>query len=243
MRLLVSVRSAEEVAPALAGGADIIDAKEPELGSLGPVAPERLRAIATQLPEETEFSIALGDFSASEQVAHAVSTVPVSARPAALYLKLGFAGVGSDERIGELLATARTIARSHPAAPRIIAVAYADAGLAGSADPAAIVQAAGLARCDGVLLDTHEKGGANLFDWISPVTLRQLIGRARECRLLTAVAGGLTLEDLEVIGEAEPDVVGFRSAACRGGRNGRVSSILVRELRNRLPAGHSGFLQ
>jgi uncharacterized protein (UPF0264 family) len=179
MRLLVSVRSAEEVAPALAGGADIIDAKEPELGSLGPVAPERLRAIVTQLPEETELSVALGDFSAAEQVAHAVSTV----------------------------------------------------------------QAAGLAGCDGVLLDTHEKGGANLFDWISPVALRQLIGRARECRLLTAVAGGLRLEDLEVIGEAEPDVVGFRSAACRGGRNGRVSSMLVRELRDRLQDVHSGFLQ
>ena len=35
MRLLVSVRSAAEVRPALAGGADIIDAKEPSLGSLG----------------------------------------------------------------------------------------------------------------------------------------------------------------------------------------------------------------
>ena len=35
MRLLVSVRSAEEVSAALAGGADIIDAKEPERGSLG----------------------------------------------------------------------------------------------------------------------------------------------------------------------------------------------------------------
>ena len=35
MRLLVSVRSAAEVGPALAGGADIIDAKEPGRGSLG----------------------------------------------------------------------------------------------------------------------------------------------------------------------------------------------------------------
>ena len=35
MRLLVSVRSAAEVAAAVAGGADIIDAKEPTAGSLG----------------------------------------------------------------------------------------------------------------------------------------------------------------------------------------------------------------
>ena len=38
MQLLVSVRSAVEVAPALAGGADIIDAKEPDRGSLGAVS-------------------------------------------------------------------------------------------------------------------------------------------------------------------------------------------------------------
>ena len=46
MRLLVSVRSAAEVAAALAGGADIIDAKEPSRGGLGAVDPEDLEAIA-----------------------------------------------------------------------------------------------------------------------------------------------------------------------------------------------------
>ena len=35
-RLLVSVRSAEEAEIALAGGADVIDVKEPRRGALGP---------------------------------------------------------------------------------------------------------------------------------------------------------------------------------------------------------------
>ena len=43
MRLLVSVRSAAEARAALSGGADIIDAKEPSLGSLGAVGPLALR--------------------------------------------------------------------------------------------------------------------------------------------------------------------------------------------------------
>src|SRR4051812_47948913 len=42
MELLVSVRSAKEVEAALAGGADIIDAKEPSRGSLGAVSPKVL---------------------------------------------------------------------------------------------------------------------------------------------------------------------------------------------------------
>ncbi len=62
MRLLVSVRTEHEVAAALAGGADIIDAKEPARGSLGPVSPEVLQAIAARVPESMPLSVALGDF-------------------------------------------------------------------------------------------------------------------------------------------------------------------------------------
>ena len=62
MQLLVSVRSEAEVAAALAGGADLIDAKEPALGSLGPVGGAELLAIAARVPETVPLSAALGDF-------------------------------------------------------------------------------------------------------------------------------------------------------------------------------------
>ena len=53
MRLLVSVRSADEVAAAMAGGADIIDAKEPARGSLGAVDAATLaRPSPTAFPTE-----------------------------------------------------------------------------------------------------------------------------------------------------------------------------------------------
>src|ERR1700751_1385610 len=47
VRMLASVRSAEEAVFALRAGADLIDAKEPSSGILGAVSPETLRAIAT----------------------------------------------------------------------------------------------------------------------------------------------------------------------------------------------------
>ena len=43
--LLVSVRSADEVAAALAGGADLIDVKEPSKGSLAPAEAEVVAAV------------------------------------------------------------------------------------------------------------------------------------------------------------------------------------------------------
>jgi (5-formylfuran-3-yl)methyl phosphate synthase len=243
MRLLVSVRSAEEVEPALAGGADIIDAKEPGRGSLGPVAPEIVPAIASHLPADQELSIALGDFSSPAQVANAIAGVMVAARPAPLYLKLGFAGVTSGETVADLLNTARAVAWKHPAAPRIIAVAYADAELAGSARPAAICRAAVRAGADGLLLDTHEKQVGTLLDWLEPRAAGELVAQAQQHGLLVALAGGLQLGHLDIVGSLHPDILGFRSAVCRGGRAGRVSSILVRHLRRRLNRLDSGFLQ
>ena len=47
MHLLVSVRNAEEAAAALAGGADVIDAKDPAAGALGPVPVQVFREIRT----------------------------------------------------------------------------------------------------------------------------------------------------------------------------------------------------
>jgi (5-formylfuran-3-yl)methyl phosphate synthase len=61
MRLLVSVRSASEARVAAENGADIVDAKEPAAGPLGPVAPDVLAGILLALPGDMPLGIALGD--------------------------------------------------------------------------------------------------------------------------------------------------------------------------------------
>jgi hypothetical protein len=47
--------------------------------------------------------------------------------------------------------------------------------------------------------------------------------RARAAGLITAVAGSLTLDDLDLISAAAPDVVGVLGAVCQGGRSGRLN--------------------
>ena len=50
MKLLVSVSNADEAFAAVEGGADIIDAKDPSRGALGPVSPEAfLKSAASAL--------------------------------------------------------------------------------------------------------------------------------------------------------------------------------------------------
>jgi (5-formylfuran-3-yl)methyl phosphate synthase len=240
MQLLVSVRSAAEVEPALAGGADIIDAKEPDRGSLGPVSAQTLAEILVCLPSNRTFSVALGDVAIDADVVAAITSLRLPSRPAPTFLKLGFAGVRSPELAKRLLTTAVEVAAGRRSAPLIVAVAYADAGRAETLPPEVVCRLAHQAGAAGVLLDTYIKDGVGLLRWLDPPRLAQWIADARQVGLLTAVAGGLELDDVELVTRAGPDVFGVRGAACECGRGGQICPKRVRELRQRLGQRPSG---
>ena len=222
MRLLVSVRSAAEVAAAVRGGADIVDAKEPSRGSLGAVTPRVLHEIARAVAGRVPLSIALGDPAAPAEAARAVSTALEAAAPWAgpLYLKLGLARA----RHLEAAADAGTGAR-------VIVTAYADHTAASAPAREVAVRLAAEAGAHGVLLDTWAKDGRTLFDHVSVTALRAWIDRCRAHGLLVALAGSLDHGGVRRAAVLGPDVVGVRGAACSGGRGGRVDPERVRRLR------------
>lgn len=234
MQLLVSVRSAAEAEAALAGGAHIIDAKEPAHGSLGAVSPRQLEAIVAAVPGHRPFSVALGDLATVSEILHAVLSLPVPPRPGPVFVKCGFAGIRSRTAISGLLASAVAAASDHPAQPRVVGVAYADAERCGSLPPGDMAELAGESACAGVLLDTHLKAGRGLLRCLTPELLAQWIESARACGLLAAVAGQIGPADLPVLSTVSPDILGVRGAACEGGREGRVAAHLVRALRSSL---------
>jgi (5-formylfuran-3-yl)methyl phosphate synthase len=241
VQLLVSVRSAAEVEPALAGGADIIDAKEPSRGSLGAVAPGTLVEILAQVPTQRPFSVALGDIQTDDQLLGAFVSLRVPKRPGPVFVKLGFAGLQSPPAVSRLLECAATAAAHHPCSPRLVAVAYADAERAGSLAPDVITQLAARAGAAGVLLDTHLKDGLGLFGSLSRGEVAAWISTGRRSGLLTAVAGEIGPADLERVQGLEPDVVGVRGAACDRGRGGTVSAERVMSLRRCLPPARPVF--
>ena len=234
MQLLVSVRSAAEVEPALRGGAHIIDAKEPGRGSLGSVTPPTLAAILALVPPRYPFSVALGDVGSQGEVIAAIGSIELPSRPAPTYLKLGFAGVRSPDAVIAMLGAAVAALARKGSDAIVVAVGYADAGRAGSIAPDLIPSCARHGGAGGVLLDTHTKDGNGLLHWCPPEALAAWVVRARREGVLTAVAGALGPEDIAVVRAAGPDVVGVRGAACEGGRQGRISSARVRQLRHRL---------
>jgi uncharacterized protein (UPF0264 family) len=231
MRLLVSVRSADEVPAALAGGADIIDAKEPARGSLGAVTPAVLSAIAASTPASVPLSVALGDCTGLDELRAAMDGARIGGRKAPVYLKLGFAGVSSAERITALLQAAVSAAN----ATCIVAVGYADYDEAGTPSPELVLRAAIAARTSGFLVDTWRKDGRALLDHLTIERLATLSLGARAAGLLLALAGSLDADSISRLG-AIADVLGVRGAACLGGRSGAVDAARVAELRRRVAA-------
>jgi uncharacterized protein (UPF0264 family) len=223
VQLLVSVSSPSEAAAALAGGADVIDAKDPLAGALGAVAPAVLREIRRVVGGTRTLSAAIGDassYASAERDALACRT------GGATFVKLGFSGIGSADRAVILLEAA---VRGAPAG--VIAVAYADSARAGSPTPDAMVDAATRAGTAGILLDTADKDGPGLRALFTAEELAAWTRAAHAAGLLVAVAGKLTASDLLFARDSGADIAGVRGAACEGGRMGHVSVERVRLLR------------
>ena len=219
MRLLVSVRNAVEAEAALAGGADIIDAKEPLNGALGPVAPEVIRSIAAKVAGSAPVSVALGDVGIDD-IAEGLVT---ATRAGAAFVKVGFAG---RHRVAAHLTISNLIGHAG-----LIAVAYADYLSADAPSPDDIIELGRRMKAQGILLDTCDKTGPGLPALMSLPSLCSFVARARSCGQVVALAGKLTADDIDLVCEAGADIVGVRSAACDGGRSGVVTATRVRMLR------------
>jgi (5-formylfuran-3-yl)methyl phosphate synthase len=236
MQLLVSVADPAEARAALQGGADVIDAKDPRRGALGPVPPHRLAAIRAGVAGARPLSAALGDAASEQAIAEAVR----AARSIGVgFVKVGFAGVTSEVRARRLAAAAR---RSAGTETGLVLVAYADWRRVKSLSPARVLAVAAETGAAGVLLDTASKR-APLFALESPLSVGAWIAAAHAVGLFAALAGSLSGSEFATVRALGADVVGVRGAACVGGRTGRVSRTRVAALRAlsgaapRMPAG------
>jgi uncharacterized protein (UPF0264 family) len=217
---LVSVRSALEAEEALAGGADLIDVKEPARGALGRADDATLLAIAEHVAGRRPTSAALGELRDFDGV------LP----PGVDFVKAGPAQLTTSEwrsRIDPL----RRIASW-----RVVIVAYADWQCAQAPALDTIVDdAVAVGNCI-VLIDTHCKDTfvagrrATLLDWLPLDVLAELIARIHDASSRIAVAGSLGPAEIAQIAPLGPDWIAVRGAACDEGRTGSINRRRVREL-------------
>jgi uncharacterized protein (UPF0264 family) len=214
--LLVSVRSEAEAEAALAGGAGLIDVKEPAHGSLGCAGPERIASVLRVVAGRRPVSAALGELVEKK----------VSGPFSLAFAKWGLAGCGDRRDWPDELCRA---AEALPEGCRPVAVAYADWRRA-AAPPSAQVCDFACARAWGAfLIDTWHKDGTTLLDWLTLDELRDLRDRCGAANVSVALAGSLGVEQMRVLRPLRPDWFAVRGAACRDGR--RTATIDVGQVR------------
>src|ERR1700694_2634032 len=217
MRLLVSVRDVRDAQAAVLGGAEIVDAKDPRRGALGPVTPRALARIRAVVPPGIPVSAALGGAAAAEWAGPRGGGVGVA------YVKVGLRDVKDAEHARARAQRAAT--RAAEAGAELVLVAYAAAPPAGSPPALAAPDIAAAVGARGVLLDTAFKDRGGLFDILDVARVAQWLAAARAtgAGLFTALAGSLGEPGLRTALALGADIVGVRGAACDGGRVGSAS--------------------
>jgi uncharacterized protein (UPF0264 family) len=221
VQLLVSVRSAVEAEAALEGGADIIDVKEPSRGSLGRAGDDVIADVVRIIAGRRTVTGAMGELIEGGSCSVAGLT----------WLKWGLSGIvptGFDWRDALHDLQIRSEAG-------VVVVAYADAERAGAPPVAEVCDFACEGRFPALLIDTWQKDGRTLLDWLPLEKLQDVCARCRSRGVRVALAGSLGAGQIVALSGLRPDIVAVRGAACAGGtRSGRVDVHRVRALRRLL---------
>lgn len=219
--MLASVTGPDEAEVALAGGADIIDLKDPTQGALGAVDPALVRAAVERVAGRRPVSAVLGDLPMEagtiRTAAEAMAATGVE------FVKLGvFPGADPAAAIQALAPLARRV--------RLVAVLFADL------DPdLGLLAALGDAGFAGAMLDTARKGEGRLLDHMPIPALRRFVAACREHGLTCGLAGALEPPDVPRLLLLEPDLLGFRGALCAEGRAGPLDPACVALVRALIP--------
>ena len=211
MKVLISIRSFEELLPAIEGGANIIDLKNPSEGSLGASYPWLIKKIRNY-GEDFTLSVAIGDMP------NLPGTASLAASGAATcgadIIKIGLLGPKSFEDGVKLLKSVVKAVKTVDQNILVVGAGYADFKLfkgINSMDIPAICNSAG---ADVAMLDTYTKDGRKLFNFIDSEKLRKFVNKAHKYNLIVALAGSLGSEDMKKLYDLGSDIIGFRGAVC-----------------------------
>ena len=230
MKLLISPVDEKEAVEVIAGGADIIDVKNPKEGALGANFPWVIKRIREITPKNVEVSCTLGDVP---NLPGAISLAALGAATTGVdYVKAGLYGLKTKEDAVYLMKNVSRAVRDCNSSIKVVATGYADAGRIGSVNPMLIPDIAQKAEADVAMIDTAVKDGRNLFTFLSINRLKSFVNAAHDQGLKAALAGSLRKDDLPTAYALGADVVGLRGAACTHGDrvDGRITRETVREL-------------
>jgi len=222
---LISPISEQEALEAVAGGADIVDVKNPKEGALGASFPWVIKRIRAITPNPIEVSCTLGDLP---NLPGSVALAAFGAASTGVdYIKCSLYGVRTREDAIYLLKNVVKAAKEVNSSIKVAAAGFADAERVGSINPLYIPQITFEAGADVAMVDTAVKDGKSLLWFLKTKQLETFVSESQNLGLNTALAGSLKKGELATICSLGADIVGLRGAACTS--NDRVNGTITRE--------------
>lgn len=228
MKILISPISLEEATAIIDGGADIIDIKNTQEGSLGAQFPWRVKEIVDFVHSKGFIASAtLGDLpykpGTAALAAYGLAHCKVN------YVKAGLYGMNKVHEAQSMMVAIRDAIRMVDSEITIAASGYADYRRFDGLMPLDLVKAASDSGCDVVMVDTAIKDGKTLFDAMSIEELKEFVQAGQEAGMKVALAGSIGHQHAAYLEEIAPDIIGARGACCEG--SDRTSSISVERTR------------
>ena len=230
MKLLISPKNETEAVEAAAGGAGIIDVKNPNEGPLGANFPWIIRRIKQVTPANIEVSCTLGE---APNAPGSMALASLGAASTGVdYIKAGLYGLKTPEKAVYLIRNVIKAAKEYNSAIKVVTSGYADAARVSTVDPLLVPKIAHEAQADVAMLDTAIKDGKTLFTFLTKPQLQQFVEAAHSYGLKAALAGSLHKEDLPAVYALGADIAGVRGAACTLSDrvNGQITREKVQEL-------------
>ncbi len=238
--LLISPKDLEEVGVTLKGEPNIIDIKNPLEGSLGANFPhiikearEKISLYNKNYSKNIKLSVAIGDFP----------DLPGSASLAALgaasiganYVKIGLKGTNNIKNAIYLAKSVVKAVKDYNSEINVVIAGYADQHLLNySIDPLLIPEIAGISGADVAMIDTAIKDGKSLIDHLSIKKIKLFLNNTKKYKVKSALAGSLKFEDLDILKDFKPDIIGVRSIVCENfdRMKGKIKPELIIQVKN-----------
>lgn len=228
-QLLISVRNLAEARDVLAvDGVDLLDVKQPSLGSLGRADCDVVLAVVDEAAGRVPVSAACGELM--DVGAHAAAQN--DGWEGTQYFKFGLAGAVNapdwPERWSQAIRSVRASSGKQPPLP--VAVVYADWRKFDAPEPKEVIEVGASLGCGAALLDTCGKSQGRVTDIWTSDEIAAFVRHAHRRDMLAVVGGSLSIDTIPLIIGLQADVVAVRGAACRADRTSMIDPARVSRL-------------
>jgi uncharacterized protein (UPF0264 family) len=218
-----------EAKAALKGGADILDVKNPEEGSLGANFPWAIKEVVQLAGGKIPVSATIGDLD------YKPGTASLAALGAAFsgadYIKAGLLGIKTSEQAENMLTKIVRSVKDYSPEKKVVASAYSDFNRVGSISPMLLPKVAKNCGADVVMVDTAIKDGRSTFEFMNEQELDEFISAGVKLGLDVAIAGTIGFKDLDLLKRLSPSIIGVRGIVCGGDRKSSIKPELVTKLK------------